>query len=90
MKLSILAMSSLFASQIAIADNLIANGSFELDVVNSTWTLLDEVNGWQSEGARFEIQTSRLGLITAQQGNQYVELDSTSNYSIFQTVATEY
>ena len=89
MKLSILAMSSLFASQIAIADNLIANGSFELDVVNSTWTLLDEVNGWQSEGARFEIQTSRLGLITAQQGNQYVELDSTSNYSIFQTVATE-
>ncbi|MDK2598339.1 DUF642 domain-containing protein [Pseudoalteromonas obscura] len=89
MKLSLFAMSTLFASQTAIADNLVTNGSFEQDVVNSKWKLLSTVSGWQREGARFEIQTSRLGIITAQDGNQYIELDSTANHSVFQTVATE-
>ncbi|MCF2859466.1 DUF642 domain-containing protein [Pseudoalteromonas sp. SMS1] len=89
MKLSLFAMSMLFASQIATADNLITNGSFEQDVVNSKWKLLNAVTGWQSEGARFEIQTSRLGIINAPDGNQYIELDSTANHSVFQSVATE-
>ncbi|AOT07562.1 DUF642 domain-containing protein [Pseudoalteromonas luteoviolacea] len=89
MKLSLFAMSTLFASQIANAENLVTNGSFEEDAVNSKWTLLDSVTGWQSEGARFEIQTSRLGIITAADGNQYIELDSTANHSVFQTLATE-
>ncbi|TMP80796.1 hemolysin-type calcium-binding protein [Pseudoalteromonas phenolica] len=89
MKLSLIAMSSLFASQFAFADNLITNGSFEQDVVNSKWTLLNTVTGWQNDGARFEIQTSRLEIINAQKGNQYIELDSTANYSIYQNIATE-
>ncbi|TMO55282.1 DUF642 domain-containing protein [Pseudoalteromonas phenolica] len=89
MKLSLLAMSTLFASQIAMADNLITNGSFEEDVINARWTLLDEVTGWQREGARFEIQTSSLRIIDAQDGNQYIELDTRSNHSVFQNIATE-
>ncbi|KZN65204.1 hypothetical protein N473_01130 [Pseudoalteromonas luteoviolacea CPMOR-1] len=89
MKLSLFALSTLFASQIATADNLVTNGSFEQDAVKSKWTLLDSVTGWQSEGARFEIQTSRLGIITAADGKQYIELDSTANHSVFQSVATE-
>ncbi|KZN55616.1 hypothetical protein N474_14610 [Pseudoalteromonas luteoviolacea CPMOR-2] len=89
MKLSIFAMSMLFASQIANAGNLVTNGSFEQDVVNSKWTLLNAVTGWQSEGAKFEIQTSRLGIISAQDGKQYIELDSTANHSVFQSVATK-
>ena len=89
MKLSLIAMSSLFASQFAIADNLITNGSFEQDVVNSKWTLLNTVTGWQNDGARFEIQTSRLGIINAQDGNQYIELDSTANHSVYQNIATQ-
>ncbi|TQF70037.1 DUF642 domain-containing protein [Pseudoalteromonas luteoviolacea] len=89
MKLSLFAMSMLFASQIATADNLITNGSFEQDVVNSKWKLLTAVTGWQSEGAKFEIQTSRLGIIGAQDGKQYIELDSTANHSVFQSVATK-
>ncbi|MBQ4810368.1 DUF642 domain-containing protein [Pseudoalteromonas luteoviolacea] len=89
MKFSLFALSSLFASQIATADNLVTNGSFEQDVVKSKWTLLSTVTGWQRAGAKFEIQTSRLGIINAQDGNQYIELDSTANHSVFQTVATE-
>ena len=89
MKLSLIAMSSLFASQFAFADNLITNGSFEQDVVNSKWTLLNTVTGWQNDGARFEIQTSRLGIINAQDGNQYIELDSTANHSVYQNIATQ-
>ena len=81
-------MSSLFATQIANADNLINNGSFEQDIVSNNWTLFDTLSGWQREGARFEIQTSRLGVINAQDGNQYIELDSTANYSVFQNVPT--
>lgn len=89
MKLSLLAISTLFASQIATANNLVTNGSFEIDIINSKWTLLDNITGWQSEGAQFEIQTSLLGIISAQDGNQYIELDSTSNYSVFQDLTTE-
>jgi hypothetical protein len=89
MKLSLLAISTIFASQIAVANNLVVNGSFEQDVVNSKWTLLNSVTGWQNQGAKFEIQTSRLGIINAQDGNQYIELDSTANYSIFQNISTE-
>lgn len=89
MKLSLLAMSTLFATQIAMADNLVTNGSFEQDVVNSKWTLLNSVTGWQNQGAKFEIQTSSLGIINAQDGNQYIELDSTANYSVYQNIATE-
>ncbi|KZN48721.1 DUF642 domain-containing protein [Pseudoalteromonas luteoviolacea] len=89
MKLSLFAMSTLFASQIANAGNLVTNGSFEQDVIKSKWKILDSVTGWQSEGAKFEIQTSRLGIISAQDGKQYIELDSTSNHSVFQSLATE-
>lgn len=89
MKLSLLAISTIFASQIAVANNLVVNGSFEQDVVSSKWTLLNSVTGWQNQGAKFEIQTSRLGIINAQEGSQYIELDSTANYSIFQNIATE-
>lgn len=88
MKLSLLAIATLAASHAAAADNLITNGSFEQDVISSKWTLLDDLTGWQRDGAQFEVQTTRLGLIDAQDGSQYIELDSTANYAIYQNVST--
>ncbi|KZX02308.1 hemolysin-type calcium-binding protein [Pseudoalteromonas luteoviolacea] len=91
LKSSVLLITALTASQSALADNnLINNGSFEQSGnITGTWKLFNELPGWQRSGARFEIQTNRLGLIQPQEGSQYLELDSTSNYSAFQTIATE-
>ena len=75
----------------AASTNLVTNGSFEdTATISGQWKLLRSVTGWQrSSNAKFEIQTNKLGLITAQQGTQYIELDSTANYSVMQTLATE-
>ncbi|MBQ4813068.1 DUF642 domain-containing protein [Pseudoalteromonas luteoviolacea] len=91
LKSSVLLITALTASQSALADdNLISNGSFEQSGnITGTWKLFNELPGWQRSGARFEIQTDRLGLIQPQDGSQYLELDSTSNYNAYQTFATE-
>jgi hypothetical protein len=74
------------------ATNLIQNGSFEESATfNGKWALLTELNGWTltSEKAKhFEVQTSALNIIQAYDGNQYLELDSTNNYGINQTIQT--
>ncbi|MDK2596314.1 DUF642 domain-containing protein [Pseudoalteromonas obscura] len=88
---SVLFIAALTSSQSALADtNLIANGSFEQSGnISGTWKLFNNLPGWQRTGARFEIQTDRLGLIAPQNGSQYLELDSTSNYTAYQSIATE-
>lgn len=75
----------------AASTNLVTNGSFEdTATIHNAWSLLENVPGWQrSANAKFEIQTSRVGIISAQDGNQYIELDSTANYSVMQTLDTE-
>ncbi|RZM78118.1 hemolysin-type calcium-binding protein [Pseudoalteromonas rubra] len=94
MKLSVLALglsAALISSFAANAsENLITNGSFEQsNTVNGSWSLFKTLPGWNRSSAKFEIQTNRLGLIQAQDGEQYLELDSTRNYSAYQSVATE-
>ncbi|MBB1396806.1 DUF642 domain-containing protein [Pseudoalteromonas sp. SG44-8] len=82
----------LIASGFASAStSLVANGSFEnTATISGTWGLLNQVSGWQrSNNAKFEIQTNKLGLIKAQDGSQYLELDSTANYSVSQTLNTD-
>ncbi|BDF93590.1 DUF642 domain-containing protein [Pseudoalteromonas sp. KAN5] len=75
----------------AASTNLVTNGSFEnTATISGQWSLLNNLPGWQrSNNAKFEIQTNRLGLITAQEGVQYLELDSTANYHVMQTLDTE-
>ncbi|MEM7389273.1 MAG: hemolysin-type calcium-binding protein, partial [Pseudomonadota bacterium] len=91
-KLAILPLA--IASTIAMAGtNLVENGSFEnTDTVtdhNGQWQLFYEIPGWtRSSNARFEIQTNKLGIVPAQDGEQHIELDSRSNYSITQALAT--
>ncbi|HOY23754.1 MAG TPA: DUF642 domain-containing protein [Cellvibrio sp.] len=65
--------------------NLIVNGSFEDNIVtnSSTWGVYNSINGWSTlSGAGIEIQ--RNTIVTAQDGKQYVELDSHNNSSMFQ------
>ena len=65
--------------------NLIVNGSFEDNVVtdSDTWDVYNSINGWSTlSGAGIEIQ--RNTIVTAQDGNQYVELDSHNNSTMFQ------
>jgi len=86
------ALPLLLASSFTMAStNLVANGSFEdTAAFSGSWSLLNELSGWQrSANANFEIQTSALNIVTAQDGSKYIELDSTANYSAFQTLATE-
>ncbi|WP_462176751.1 DUF642 domain-containing protein [Pseudoalteromonas gelatinilytica] len=91
-KLAVLPLA--IASGIAMAStNLVENGSFEnTDAVtdhNGQWQLFDVIPGWtRSTNAKFEIQTNLLGIVPAQEGEQHIELDSTANYSISQTIAT--
>lgn len=79
MKSIIIASSLLAASANA---NLITNGSFESDVGlnNGQWGVFGTVDGWYtSNGSGIEIQKNVV--TTAQDGNQYVELDSHHNHS---------
>lgn len=74
-------------SNIASA-NSIANGSFEDTTQNSgTWSVYSSINGWTTvSGAGIEIRNNVIG--TAQDGNNFVELDSHNNSAMAQTIAT--
>jgi PEP-CTERM motif len=84
----------------AQANNLIVNGSFEADLLNSPqWTVLPTLTGWQADSTSgVELRDSVSGL--AQDGDNFIELDTnggtfsgvafdqTTNSSLWQTVAT--
>lgn len=83
------AIAAMLVSSFTANANLVANGSFETtQSFSGHWTLLTQLEGWKNDGAKFEVQKSSLGIIAAQDGNQYLELDSTANYSISQSIAT--
>lgn len=69
-------VASLATSQVSA--NLIENGSFEDPGRTGGWAVYESIPGWDTvSGAGIEIQTnSVLGHINAQDGTQYVELDS--------------
>lgn len=90
-KLAVLPLA--IASGMAMAStNLVENGSFENNTVTGhggQWQLFSNIDNWsRSNNAKFELQTNKLGIVPAQDGNQLLELDSTANYSISQSVAT--
>ncbi len=78
--------SPLFA--MAAAPNLVVNGSFEDNALaNGTWTNFSSINGWTGVGAGIEVRNNVSG--TAFDGLNFVELDTTKNSSMFQTIATQ-
>jgi hypothetical protein len=66
---------------------LITNGSFEAQtLVNGTWTILPALTGWQADAAGVELRRNVVG--AAEDGLNFVELDTTVNSAISQLIAT--
>lgn len=70
------------------ATNIVTNGSFEdPDIPANSWSLLASIPGWTSTNElKIEVRDNVVG--SASDGEQYVELDSTGNSGISQTVTT--
>lgn len=89
---SLLALIALSASALAaptpVGNNLLANGSFESTVVaNGNWVNVATTPGWTwlaGPGTGFEIRNNVAG--QAQDGSNYLELDTNGNTTIGQTL----
>lgn len=70
------------------ATNIVTNGSFEdPDIPANSWSLWTSISGWTSTNTLpIEVRDNVVG--SASDGDQYVELDSTGNSGISQTVST--
>ena len=78
--------ASAFAAQ---ASNLVANGSFEqVSATNtqtaSSWNNYSSIIGWTGGPAGIEVRDNVAG--TAQNGSNYVELDTSRNSSMYQDI----
>lgn len=89
MKLKTLAAAAALAAGVSQAQaNLLVNGSFEQPALGGGWQVFGSIPGWQTtSGSGIEIQTSGV-VVTAQDGRQYVELDSHSNSTMSQVLDT--
>jgi len=95
------AVALVIAAPLAAHAELIVNGSFEAEVISAgSWTVLPSLTGWSADASSgVELRNAVSG--TAHQGANYVELDtnpgkfgnstfdSSTNSSIWQTVATQ-
>lgn len=73
-----------FAALGANAANLVTNGSFEANVqANRTWAIYPNLTGWTGM-SNIELRNNVAG--TAQDGVNFVELDTTRNMSMKQTI----
>jgi len=89
MKALITALALIAAPAITLAaqPNLLTNGSFEDSLIaNGKWDIFGNINGWTSTGSGIEVRNNIAG--SALDGKNFVELDSHSNSSMFQTVST--
>ena len=67
--------------------DLIVNGSFEDNLMaNGNWSIFSSLNGWSAGANGVELRNNIAG--TALAGVNFVELDTTANSSISQTVST--
>lgn len=80
-----IALSTTLASLAAQAG--IVNGSFEANAqAAGSWNIYSNLTGWTGGSAGIELRNGVAG--TAQDGANYVELDTTGNSGMSQTVAT--
>jgi len=86
-----LGLVALLATVSAISSaNLIVNGGFEVPDVNGNWGQFpnDTAGGWFAEVDSMEVGAGAIYGVTGFEGNQILELDSTSNSKISQNVNT--
>jgi len=80
----VVGFSAQYAS--AASHNIVVNGSFEDPVITSgTWDIFPSILGWTSSNG-IEVRNNQTG--TASDGSNFVELDSTSNSNMIQTLST--
>lgn len=73
---------------IAPAHAGLVNGSFDADPQGAgSWAIYGSLTGWQGGSAGIELRNAVSG--HAQDGPNYVELDTTANSSMWQTVLTQ-
>ena len=83
------AVAVLVAAGGAQASALVTNGSFEHPGLRS-WGIQSSIEGWTGGAYGIEIQPSgTVGGVSAFDGNQYVELDTTANSSMWQDLGTK-
>lgn len=87
--LKVLAACLALASTCAHANaNQVQDGSFESIVVaNGTWTNVNSVGAWSSDSNGIEVRNNVEG--TAFDGNNFIELDTYGNSSVFQQLTTK-
>jgi hypothetical protein len=86
-KMVLLAAAILIAMVGSASANLITNGSFEDPALsNGSWTIFANIPGWTGTNAGIEVRNNVAGI--AEDGNNFVELDSNSNSGMYQTVTT--
>ena len=77
----------LAAPLIASAANLVVNGSFEANAQpNGSWNIYSNLTGWTGGANGIELRNNVAG--AAQDGANYVELDTSTNSSISQNIGT--
>jgi hypothetical protein len=83
--LTVLLASPLLAN--AAAQNLVVNGGFESTAqANGTWNIYQNLPGWTGGVAGVELRNNVAG--AALEGHNFVELDTTRNSSISQSINT--
>lgn len=70
----------------APASAVVVNGSFEDNPGPANWDVYPSIPGWTSTGGGIEIQTVNTLGLTPHDGDYYVELDSTSNSTMTQSI----
>ena len=82
-----IALAALLAAPLMASANLVANGSFEADSqAANSWSIYPGLTGWTSGRAGIELRNNVAG--AAYDGVNFVELDTTQNSRMSQTVGT--
>ena len=84
-----IALAALLAAPLMASANLVTNGSFEDDAQGAnSWNIYSTLNGWTGGEAGIELRNNVAG--AAYDGSNFVELDTTENSQMWQTIGTAF
>ena len=84
-----IALAALLAAPLMASANLVTNGSFEDDAQGAnSWNIYSNLNGWTGGEAGIELRNNVAG--AAYDGSNFVELDTTRNSQMWQTIDTDF
>jgi len=82
-----LILATLLATPLMASANLVTNGSFEADAQGAgSWNIYSNLTGWTGGRAGIELRNNVAG--AAFDGSNFVELDTTQNSQMWQTIGT--